>query len=619
MGYSFVLQSNMKYRINIVFLGLFLNLCHGTQTGTVPKFEISEERTLDGAPSVVVTFPDGYTDTVLLSRHYANDEDRLARNDDCNFIGHLTNEPETCVAMTGCLGSDDIDFTIMSSHASGSTMFHWSKEGDVKLIEPEIEYNIYKPDNLTRTTADDEVIIPGIGEATQHFCDKNNCEELPATQLLKIKVVYDNTFKSGVKNIEKYINALWTHLQANYCHYSLTSKVKVEKVGSSVHVNKNMKDTDNPTLKNFAKDNKDYLSSGAHLVAYLGYQNKPAFSGLASVDAVCRKNTHQNFDDWKSSINLIGNNYGAHAVGGGLLAHEIGHNLGMEHDFDEAHGGNGDWKTSKNACNHKGVMSYGDGAKSGQWSTCSVNDFKATYNERKKTNGNWCLSAPQDNFCGTQTLCDKSTFKDGICDPQNNNRVCGYDGGDCCNKNTGWDKRCKAIGDPLKCSCHSDCNDANFSGGCKAEWCQADSNCLSGGKPCREFCPRTCNTCPEEILAIGLENGGKDCWTGCKSKQGKCDYCGFDGYCCRKGWTAGNGCDGSFGGENGHQCVLKPSSSTNECKDTQPTNWKNNYMANYGNICDNYVGPRKYCDTKWGKFCDGKKCGEFCKKTCNKC
>ena len=59
----------------------------------------------------------------------------MARNDDCNFIGHLTNEPETCVAMTGCLGSDDIDFTIMSSHASGSTMFHWSKEGDVRLIE----------------------------------------------------------------------------------------------------------------------------------------------------------------------------------------------------------------------------------------------------------------------------------------------------------------------------------------------------------------------------------------------------------------------------------------------------------------------------------------------------
>ena len=37
--------------------------------------------------------------------------------------------------MTGCLGSDNIDFTIMSTHTSGSAMFHWSKEGDVRLIE----------------------------------------------------------------------------------------------------------------------------------------------------------------------------------------------------------------------------------------------------------------------------------------------------------------------------------------------------------------------------------------------------------------------------------------------------------------------------------------------------
>ena len=38
---------------------------------------------------------------------------------------------------------------------------------------------------------DDENIIPEIEQATQHYCDKpeNNCEDLPATQLLKIKVI----------------------------------------------------------------------------------------------------------------------------------------------------------------------------------------------------------------------------------------------------------------------------------------------------------------------------------------------------------------------------------------------------------------------------------------------
>jgi hypothetical protein len=108
--------------------------------------------------------------------------------------------------------------------------------------------------------------------------------------------VYDNTFKSGVTNIEKYINALWTHLQANYCHYTLTSKVKVEKFGSPSHVNKNMLNTEGSTLDNFAKDNTGYLNSGAHLVAYLGFQSKGGFSGLATRGAVCRSGSHYN--DW---------------------------------------------------------------------------------------------------------------------------------------------------------------------------------------------------------------------------------------------------------------------------------------------------------------------------------
>ena len=52
-------------------------------------------------------------------------------------------------------------------------------------------------DNLTRTIDDDEIIIPKIQQATQHYCEKNNCDDLPATQVLKVKVIISIT-------IEKY-------------------------------------------------------------------------------------------------------------------------------------------------------------------------------------------------------------------------------------------------------------------------------------------------------------------------------------------------------------------------------------------------------------------------------
>ena len=52
-----------------------------------------------------------------------------------------------------------------------------------------------------------------------------------------------------------------------------------------------------------------------------------------------------------------------------------------------------------------------------------------------------------------------------------------------------------------------------------------------------------------------LDNAGEECWWECNKQQGKCDWCGTEGWCCRIDWT-GNGCDGSIGGTENHQCVL---------------------------------------------------------------
>ena len=109
-----------------------------------PSLTLLEERSFNGAPRIAIDFPDGYKDTLVLNKFHANDHDRIANEDHCNFIGHLENKPEACVAMTGCLGSEDVHFTILSAHALESSMFKWTKEGSVEVIEKSFKVNIFK-------------------------------------------------------------------------------------------------------------------------------------------------------------------------------------------------------------------------------------------------------------------------------------------------------------------------------------------------------------------------------------------------------------------------------------------------------------------------------------------
>ena len=60
----------------------------------------------------------------------------------------------------------------------------------------------------------------------------------------------------------------------------------------------------------------------------------------------------------------------------------------------------------------------------------------------------------------------------------------------------------------------------------------------------------------------GVQNEGAGCWSGCGSQQGPCAWCGPNGMCCRKGYN-GDGCDGTVGGDTGHQCVAASNTNGN--------------------------------------------------------
>ena len=154
------------------------------------------------------------------------------------------------------------------------------------------------------------------------------------------------------------------------------SKVLIERLPGIKHYAGITLKADIESVEKMFSHTTEDLGS-ADLMLYMGF-NKPNIKsggGIAYLGAVCLESEEHIKD--KLSINCYGT---SHSAMGELLAHEIGHNLGMDHDHDEIHGGEG------GPCDGKGFMSYGNHWS--RWSTCSVKDFTAHYTLHKS---NWCL------------------------------------------------------------------------------------------------------------------------------------------------------------------------------------------------------------------------------------
>lgn len=101
-----------------------------------PNFFLNPERSFDNVPSVLVSFPDGYQDTLKLRQFFTNEKDKdMAESNTCAYIGHLERETGACVAMTGCYGKEDVEFSIASKHSVGSGLYKWTLTGDVEIIQ----------------------------------------------------------------------------------------------------------------------------------------------------------------------------------------------------------------------------------------------------------------------------------------------------------------------------------------------------------------------------------------------------------------------------------------------------------------------------------------------------
>merc|ERR1712038_1309267 len=357
------------------------------------------DRSIDGIPSVKVNFADGSSDYLVLSKY---------ENMDGHFIGHLAKENTACVAMVD--HPEHAEITIVSDRTVESTMYKWKNNGEVELI-PEVFSEGGKSIAMRNNEVDDEAIADE-GEVEEELNIEGamtaaDAASVPATMHLQLKVGYDNSILGKLGSaaaVESYWNSAAPHLQARYCHASLGVKVRIERIGNFKHYAKTLNaGSDSIGLDSVKADTRNDIGD-ADLMPYMAaHQNIAGLrfitNGVAWVGTVC--GLWSNFPELKSSINMWQSSAAAY---GSLVAHEMGHNLGLLHDHSQKHGGSGNSAFQHGGTpgpceSQKHIMSYQSTRE--KWSTCSKADFEAHYLQvTKNWKMPWCMTGSIGNACG---------------------------------------------------------------------------------------------------------------------------------------------------------------------------------------------------------------------------
>lgn len=315
-------------------------------------------------PVLKITYPNGQSDIAILKnfnpipvQSYEREEDV----DTCIYDGYLANESDVYVTLTGCAHTDTFNIQFRSQHLEH---FMFSVvDGNVEVVES--VFGRMNKDAQSEIVRDAAIAVPQAEPQAEPLTGRAlNPKGYQAT----VKIRYDENFKAkfGADSVNA-IRRVVTQAQNMWKWASLTTSVTfVIDPSVDAVTGKFVAGTDIAKAGAFS-------SAKYNVNLMMAFRNNQAGTvGIAYVGTVCAP---ANAPQYRVALCEY---YQTDLKAGEVVAHEIGHNMNMSHDFDGQPGKVR--KDSKgNTCSGiGGVMDYYGTVN--KWSTCSVEDFTALVN-----------------------------------------------------------------------------------------------------------------------------------------------------------------------------------------------------------------------------------------------
>jgi len=334
-----------------------------------------------------ITFADGKKDKILLAKSTNG-----GVNVPCLFSGALVKDHDSEVDVDGCASSGETIVEIHSIYVPCGFVDLLLTKTDTYILKQDEDHI---PDHVKNDKADmDFLEIPA--DAPQANVRPWPHTQLPKVASLETRIKYDDGLRSatgGDTQAKQFISRAVEHAKTRL--HMLPIKVELSVVGSMQYKSSG---SNGPWRANSYWIQQLRDQSADKVVSHFA---RGGAAGIAYVGAVCGGYYGVNINE---HINWPGR---AEWVTGRTYAHELGHNLGMHHDFASKHGGNNS-PGSGSPCDGEGLMSYGsckpscrDSQMPDRWSSCSVRDFEQTFRDSTHR----CLAEgqgdgpPQDNGC----------------------------------------------------------------------------------------------------------------------------------------------------------------------------------------------------------------------------